>query len=169
MDCFVYSHVGGREGNEDFADYYQTPQADGCFVVCDGLGGHGKGEVASQLVVKSLLESVEGKPLSQEELLEDGILYAQNTLLQAQRDLNAESEMKTTVVALRIFDNQAQWAHVGDSRLYLFRKKKVFARTLDHSVPQMLVAAGERKGYQKPRGQKPADSCDGDSMERTEV
>ncbi len=148
MDYWVYTNVGSREINEDYADCCQTNGNQSYFVVCDGLGGHGKGEVASELVVKSILEYVKKDGAVQEGILENSVLYAQETLLQAQADLNAHDEMKTTVVALRICDGQAQWAHVGDSRLYVFRKKKVFTRTLDHSVPQMLVAAGEIKEKQ---------------------
>ena len=52
--------------------------------------------------------------------------------------------MKTTAVVLCI-DEMIRWCHVGDSRLYYFKKKKLIQRTLDHSVPQMLVYAGEIK------------------------
>ncbi len=44
--------------------------------------------------------------------------------------------------------NKVQWGHVGDSRLYAFAKNKVKLRTLDHSVPQMLVFAREIKEKQ---------------------
>ena len=37
------------------------------------------------------------------------------------------------------------WGHIGDTRLYMFNKNKIVTRTLDHSVPQMLVFAGELK------------------------
>ena len=51
--------------------------------------------------------------------------------------------MKTTLVVLLTDGNRMQWAHIGDSRLYYFKGGKLKQRTLDHSVPQMLVAAGE--------------------------
>ena len=54
-------------------------------------------------------------------------------------------DLKTTAVALTIYEDKAVWAHVGDSRLYVFNKNKVVKHTLDHSVPQMLVFAGEIK------------------------
>ena len=53
--------------------------------------------------------------------------------------------MKTTVVMLCVSGNNAYWTHVGDSRLYFFRKGKLVLHTKDHSIPQMLVAAGEIK------------------------
>ena len=53
--------------------------------------------------------------------------------------------MKTTVVVLHIKNKNARWAHVGDSRLYFFKNKKLIERTLDHSVPQNLVVCKEIK------------------------
>ena len=56
--------------------------------------------------------------------------------------------MKTTLCILHIQDSCASWLHVGDSRIYQFRKGKLIKKTLDHSVPQMLVAQGEIKESQ---------------------
>ena len=53
--------------------------------------------------------------------------------------------MKTTMTALVCDGKQVQWGHIGDSRLYMFQDNKIATRTLDHSVPQMLVATGEIK------------------------
>jgi len=53
--------------------------------------------------------------------------------------------MKTTGVCLSIIAGNCQWGHIGDSRLYAFKKNKLDLRTLDHSVPQMLVLAGDIK------------------------
>ena len=56
--------------------------------------------------------------------------------------------MKTTLVVLWVGNRQIRWGHIGDSRLYRFQRgifgTKIF-RTFDHSVPQMLVAAGTIK------------------------
>lgn len=148
MNSYVYTHVGSRPVNEDSVQEYLQDEKSGFFVVCDGLGGHGKGEVASKLVVDCIIEKIKESGIGTENILETGISYAQESLLQAQAELNADNEMKTTVVCLQIYNNMAQWAHVGDSRLYLFRKKKMHLRTLDHSVPQILVASGEIKEKQ---------------------
>ena len=148
MDSWKYTDVGGREINEDSIDSYIDGAGNGFFVVCDGLGGHGRGEVASALAVKSIIEKVKEESISADAILEKGIVYAQDTIMQAQADMNAENEMKTTVVCLRVYNGKAQWGHVGDTRLYMWRKRKLFTRTLDHSVPQMLVAAGEIKESQ---------------------
>ena len=54
MDSYIYTHVGSRSVNEDSADLVNISADKGCFVLCDGLGGHGKGEVASAIVVKTI-------------------------------------------------------------------------------------------------------------------
>ena len=53
--------------------------------------------------------------------------------------------MKTTLTVLLADENRIQWGHIGDSRIYYFQDKKLKLRTLDHSVPQMLVNAGKLK------------------------
>ena len=148
MESCLYTNVGKRTVNEDSAYNYLKTNSEGFFVVCDGLGGHGKGEVASKLVVDAVVEKVKESGIENENIIESSILNANNLLLQAQKEIKAESEMKTTIVCLRVFDGKAQWAHVGDTRLYMFKNKKTFTRTLDHSVPQVLVAAGEIKEKQ---------------------
>ena len=134
---------GGRSVNEDGIGI--TEHGDlACFVVADGLGGHGKGEVASRLAVQAFdgVFSAPGEK-SMAELLSDAFFRAQEDILREQRHLGTPSQMKTTAVALAIQNGQAVWGHIGDSRLYVFAKHRVKERTLDHSVPQMLVLSGE--------------------------
>lgn len=108
------------------------------FVLCDGLGGHGQGDVASQFVVSKIKEE-----LLQGKSIEESILCAQEGLLKKQEEENAGASMKTTVTCLTIEGNHARFGHVGDSRVYLFEKHKYIMRSQDHSVPQMLVSSGE--------------------------
>lgn len=63
----------------------------------------------------------------------------------SQKETREYADMKTTMVLLLISGNRAYWGHIGDSRLYYFKKNKMITRTLDHSVPQMLVNTGEIK------------------------
>lgn len=141
----IITNQGDREINEDCAAAVETNE-NYCFLLADGLGGHGKGEIASALVVESgkyLFRQYQG-----ESFLEDCFSTAQKDLMEEQKLQNAYSEMKTTMVALEIRGNMAKWGHIGDSRLYHFYKNKIVTRTLDHSVPQMLVMAGEIKEKQ---------------------
>jgi serine/threonine protein phosphatase PrpC len=138
----MISQCGDRTCNEDSA---VCVERDGtyCFVVADGLGGHGKGEVASGKLVDVFKRAFESGPKENGAFLDAAFLKAQDEILAMQRAANQRSDMKTTAVALSILDGRCQWGHIGDSRLYLFQKNKIKTRTLDHSVPQMLVLSGE--------------------------
>ncbi|AFL74010.1 serine/threonine protein phosphatase [Thiocystis violascens DSM 198] len=132
------SHPGARANNEDVRGH-----RDGCWVVADGLGGHGGGEVAAQLAVDSLLATVDpAAPLSAESLMQ-ALTTATQAIHARQRTEPRLSGMRTTVVMLVSDGTQALWAHLGDSRLYGFRAGRIVVQTADHSVPQALVRAGE--------------------------
>lgn len=136
---------GDRQGNEDAIGCKVSKSGqEACFVLCDGLGGHGQGEVASDLVVNSVLEEY-GTCHDNSDFLKVAFEIGQEKLLALQEERHARNEMKTTAVVLHIQEKHAQWGHVGDSRLYHFENGKLRQRTQDHSVPQMLVAAGEIK------------------------
>ena len=134
--------IGGRETNEDSTTI--APQGDSCcFVVADGLGGHGRGEVASQTVTAVFESEFARNEQNADEFLRHAFTAAQNAVMDLQRAEHARFEMKTTAVALVIVGEKCAWGHIGDSRLYMFKKNKVKVRTLDHSVPQMLALSGE--------------------------
>lgn len=138
-----YSDIGGREGNEDSLRVINLKDKK-LFVVADGLGGHGRGEVASQIVVDELAWQFSEKS-DIKTFLEESVLSAQEKLLAEQKKRFAENEMKTTIVALMIDKNKAKWIHCGDSRLYVFYKDKIEKKTLDHSLLQKLIGANEMK------------------------
>lgn len=130
------SKNGGRDINEDYLDVSIMPERL-AFILCDGLGGHGNGDIASQFVTETLKNSLE-----KSEGLENSILTAQKGLLQLQRENNAINSMKTTLTCLTLEKDTAKFGYVGDSRIYCFDKGKYRLRSQDHSVPQMLAARG---------------------------
>ncbi|MBR5949286.1 MAG: serine/threonine-protein phosphatase [Clostridia bacterium] len=139
----VYSDVGNRSINEDAFGYCRLEER-GCFILCDGLGGHGMGDVASRFAVEVMrarfLDSA-----NNEECIQTAFLAAEDIILAEQKQRNAFRKMKTTAV-LATFDNKyVRISHIGDSRAYIFNKNKVVVRTRDHSIPQMLFEAGSIK------------------------
>lgn len=142
LQCAAVSDKGMREVNEDSVAVCETENGLLC-ALADGLGGHGAGEIASRCAVDTA-RRVFTMPIQPDgEVLARCMQAAQDELMQLQVQQNRRQDMKTTLVLLHITGGKARWAHVGDSRLYLFSGTGLSARTLDHSVPQMLAAQGE--------------------------
>jgi len=119
----------------------QSSEGPALFAVADGLGGHGYGEVASRIAI----ESTRAAFARDNSDLDACFLDGQQKILEEQERAHNIHGFKTTLVALSILDGSARWGHIGDSRLYCFKNGKLALRTIDHSVPQMLVSIGEIK------------------------
>lgn len=139
----IFTNQGDREYNEDCAIEITAPDGKCCFVVADGLGGHGRGEDASKSVCNSAKEYFEKN--SHEISIEALFDICQKNLLQLQKEENVVDGMKTTMNVTIVDENNVYWGHVGDTRTYYFHKCKMRLRTKDHSVPQMMVNMGEMK------------------------
>lgn len=133
----IFTNQGGRQINEDSVGAFRNGQ-NNCFILCDGLGGHGMGDIASSLVV-NVFENQFNKTDDVVNFLGQTFAASQDILMAEQKARNAKSKMKTTGVAVVTDDRNAYVGHIGDSRGYVFYKNKIKSRTLDHSIPQMLV------------------------------
>lgn len=143
---FMMSDCGMRANNEDSVGVYQYGETY-CFALADGLGGHGKGEVASKLAVEATIEAFNSK-VQEGTFMDLAFHKAQEAILKGQQEDRTASDMKTTLVILNVGEDGHNWGHIGDSRLYYFQDNRLKDRTLDHSVPQMLVTIGEIKEKQ---------------------
>lgn len=130
LDVSSYTSKGGREINED-----SILCTDKMFIVADGLGGHDAGEEASAAAVEFIQQNL-GSDLSENALIE--LLENANNAVRS-----LESDALTTVAFAVIDNGYFNYANVGDSRIYLFRNNKVYARSKDHSVCQAAVDMGE--------------------------
>ena len=142
----IFTNVGGRQINEDSVGVFRNG-GNNCYILCDGLGGHGMGDVASSLVVNAFGEQFE-KTDRGADFLGQAFQTAQAMLMEEQKVRNAKRKMKTTGVAVVTDGHHAYIGHVGDSRAYVFHWNRVKTRTLDHSIPQMLVFSKEIKESQ---------------------
>jgi len=137
-----------REVNEDCM--YLDPKLD-FFLVCDGMGGHINGQLASQMAVRAIVQSVdaanddpEGEPLV-------GAIEAANGAIYEHAEANPDCRgMGTTAVAMRINGSFVQIAHVGDSRLYRLRGPSLQALTRDHSLSNLYADKPELEGRLGP-------------------
>lgn len=142
----MLSNVGNRDINEDSIGYVES---DGIkiFIICDGLGGHGKGDLASKFIVEFIKSYISELQSFADDWIEQMVIDAHDALLIEQRNQNSIYQMKTTL-SLLIINEAESWyqiLHCGDTRVYTFKNKKYVRRTIDHSVPQMLVIAGDIK------------------------
>lgn len=140
-EAAMVSHAGNRAGNEDCIRI--SKREDEVFIaLADGLGGHGRGEVASAMASDMAISIFESKNvISGKELLAEIFEECQKKLLAEQKKNNDMTSLKTTLVLCHANKECVTWGHIGDSRLYLFRHGRIMERTYDHSVPQMLAAA----------------------------
>lgn len=126
----------------------RTLQAKGLYILCDGMGGHAGGEVASALAVKTLLEYFQTQwqdKLPDEDCIRKGVLHANQALfdLNQQDARSGSGRMGTTLVMVLIQDTQVAIAHVGDSRLYkISRTSGLEQLTVDHEVGQREILKG---------------------------
>jgi serine/threonine protein phosphatase PrpC len=137
------SQTGQRKRNEDTCGYWTSDTAC-CWVVSDGAGGHGSGDIASQLVVDTTLEQFANKQEVSEQAVTDLTTGAHAAVMSHKHDNPDGDDMHATVTILLIDADtrQAVWAHVGDTRVYLFRQRKIALQTRDHSLVQQLIDAG---------------------------
>src|SRR5664280_1713058 len=140
-----------RPSNEDNFGYDQRL---GIFVVCDGMGGHAAGEIASQIAVDTLLAyfrehapKVEDNAFLDDapvgaRLLAEAVKKANDAILDYAEEHKNTTGMGTTLVAARFSDGVFSIANVGDSRIYLFREGQLLQLTEDHSLVMEQVRRG---------------------------
>ena len=149
-----------RTNNED--SLIEAPDL-GFFGVCDGLGGHAAGEVASGLASSTLTELVTQAVGTPEEVLREGIEEANRRILNDQEDSPEHSGMGTTVSSIWLMPEDAGlgWiGHVGDSRAYLKRGDQFTQITEDHSPSYRLFKQGlvDKNSDAPPSSKKPTGS-----------
>jgi serine/threonine protein phosphatase PrpC len=142
---FQDSRKGSRKVNQDRIAY--TYGRDTLLlVVADGMGGHAGGEIAAQICVRLFIERFqrEAKPVLKNpfKFLQDSMLRAHQALGSYANQFSMLETPRTTCVACVVQGGRAFWAHVGDSRLYLFREGMLMSQTKDHSKVQYLFDQG---------------------------
>ena len=131
MRYIQFSEKGPRTNNEDCCNIVKVADKRTIFVVCDGMGGHSCGEVAS----KTVCDAISGYWQKYPDMM-DSVLKIEDATREASRAVDEKSghyEMGTTMVLMSIEGQTAHIAHVGDSRCYVIDiKGNVKYRTIDH-------------------------------------
>jgi protein phosphatase len=148
-----------RDHNEDYfgtdteIEKLESPQgrtvhARCLFILCDGMGGHASGEVASALAVDTLRQYFQAHWLDQmppEASIREAVLSANRAIydLNQKEKSSGSGRMGTTLVMALVEDTRVAVAHVGDSRLYRFSRQQGLQQlTTDHEVGQREIKRG---------------------------
>lgn len=152
----------GRKRTENEDAFIVDPEL-GVYVVCDGMGGHASGEVASAMTTEEVHAFVanradgdkslpyKGEPGASlgELIMSNAIQHANDKVFVAgMRDPQLEG-MGTTIVALAEYDDHLILAHIGDSRIYRLREGACEQVTRDHSLLNHKIDLGELRTQQE--------------------
>ncbi|HHP7243737.1 MAG TPA: serine/threonine phosphatase [Elainellaceae cyanobacterium] len=143
-DCFsIHTEIRKQENPVG-----RILKAKGLYILCDGMGGHEGGEVASALAVETLKSYFKTRWTDQiptDDMIREAIYLANQKIyeLNQANACHGSGRMGTTLVMLLVQDTKAAIAHVGDSRLYqLTRKRGLEQMTVDHEVGQREISRG---------------------------
>ncbi len=134
------SHVGKiRANNQDSAYAGRS-----LFVVADGMGGHAGGDVASAMAIKRIIDTDHGYNSAHdaEFALKSALLAANTAIAETVFEHQELTGMGTTVSAILRVGGKIALAHIGDSRIYLYRDGELEQITADHTFVQRLVDSG---------------------------
>ena len=141
--------LGSRSNQEDsiFPSQGQATADDRLFILCDGMGGHESGEVASSTVCQTISNFIlshlkDDEPLS-DEVFEDAVAAAYAAV--DEQDSTGLKKMGTTLTFLCFHKGGCTAAHIGDSRIYHVRPatNEILYRSRDHSLVYDLFEVGE--------------------------
>jgi protein phosphatase len=149
-DCFYIQTESKKTEIKKLEDTQErTVHAKGLYILCDGMGGHAGGEVASALAVETLRayfdSTWQDDKLPPEPSIREAIQLANQAIYDENQGSarSGSGRMGTTLVLLLLQDTEVAIAHVGDSRLYRFSRRRGLEQlTLDHEVGQREIQRG---------------------------
>ncbi|MBS1709220.1 MAG: serine/threonine-protein phosphatase [Armatimonadetes bacterium] len=137
-----------RENNEDKHEFFipETEQELAgkglLFVVCDGMGGHEAGQIASELATKTFIDVYRNHTSETEGALRGAVAAANRFVHDVGRSVQARRGMGSTLSSLILLQDQGFIAQVGDSRVYRLREGELQQLTIDHTWVEETVRAG---------------------------
>ena len=147
MEISILTDVGQkRTNNQDYANLFVNRAGKTMIILADGMGGHRAGNIASEMAVTDLGAAWVDTQIDSVNQVREW--FAEHLEQENQRihQFGQDEEYKgmgTTLEALAIIDNQAIYAHIGDSRIGLIRGEEYHQLTNDHSLVNELLKAGQ--------------------------
>ncbi len=135
------SHIGCKRKNNEDRYLIKIVSEISILAVADGVGGNPGGEIAAQIVTDSFQEHIFSKTDLKTDL-KTVLLESEKRILQKIEENQKFEGMSTTLTAVAVYHSKVFWIHIGDSRLYLLRNKKIKQMTKDHTFIQDLIDDG---------------------------
>ncbi|MCB0334736.1 MAG: protein phosphatase 2C domain-containing protein [Bdellovibrionales bacterium] len=148
-------HTDKGTVREDNQDSLYVDEEMGLYIVCDGMGGYAAGEVASQTAVEVISEHIKQYKkniprtddfdqlhIALATLLQDAVSTACQKILKLVEENQNYAGMGTTMTLLLIHGNKGVMGHVGDSKLYLYRRNRFHQLNRDHTLANRLLSEG---------------------------
>ncbi|MFI3210800.1 MAG: Stp1/IreP family PP2C-type Ser/Thr phosphatase [Peptostreptococcaceae bacterium] len=147
------SDIGNvRKNNEDYCKgeiIYLNNDTIGIFALADGMGGHNKGELASELAVTNIIKLVKENLIDGDnikidyidDIIKKSYFEVNNIIYNKAKEFLELQGMGTTLVLAVVYNDEVCIANVGDSRAYIFRGNTLSQITMDHSVVEELMRA----------------------------
>lgn len=136
-----------RNKNEDAGGIFYNQTNQQLFVLCDGMGGHKAGEIASQFVTYELQKRFEEENFIEFEQAETWLRFnlkeINRELFEYVQDNSEYRGMGTTCVCALVFDKKIVVANIGDSRAYVINSREIEQVTHDHSFVNHLIMIGQ--------------------------
>jgi len=147
-EIFCLNEQGKRKNNEDSISPQKgfATSRDRVFIVCDGVGGEHKGEVASEIVSSTVHQFLQKQKLikgKERELIQKAVHLANQKLAEYASKYPSAKRMSTTFALVLLSEGSVLAAWCGDTRIHHIRDGKVLWKSKDHSLVGELVRAGE--------------------------
>jgi serine/threonine protein phosphatase PrpC len=144
LESASFTHDGGRDYNEDAVGESDAFGAVRIFMLADGAGGQGGGDVAARTAIAAAKSEFMRLPAYSADTLRRCMTSADLAVRKKQTEETRLARMASTFVALLVDYRQrkALIGNLGDSRCYVFRRDKVIAQSYDHSLVQRFIDAG---------------------------
>lgn len=135
----VFSVIGDRKEQQDSFGF-DLRADEGIVVVCDGMGGHEGGKIASTIAVDRLLKAYETDyPCPNvKEMLTEAAKEADGKISSLTHEDGSRMMSGSTLVSVCVRGRELYWVSVGDSRIYLFRDGELVQATEDHIYRSLL-------------------------------
>lgn len=135
-----------RTNNQDYVNHFVNRAGQQMIILADGMGGHRAGNIASEMAVTDLGAAWVDTQIDHLNQVREWLnlqLQEENQKISQLGQQEEYQGMGTTIEVVVFIDNQALYAHVGDSRIHLVRGEDIQQLTSDHSLVNELLKAGQ--------------------------